>query len=122
MINTHIKSTNFNMSPSIEDYITSKVSGLEKFLHVTSDEVILAECEVAKSTHHKKGDVFTAEINLTVKGKLKRSVATSSDVRKAIDSAKDQLEAQILRSKSKRFELYEKGARVIKSILRKNNG
>ncbi len=121
MINTHIKSTNFNMTPDIEEYIISKVSSVEKFLHTIQNEQILAQCEVERSTHHKKGEVFRVEINFTVKGKLYRSEMTSSDVRSAIDGAKDQLEAQILRSKTKRFELFEKGARAIKNILKRNN-
>jgi ribosome-associated translation inhibitor RaiA len=52
---------------------------------------------------------------------LYRSEAMSDDVRGAIDTAKDQIERQIKHSKTKRFELFEKGARVIKSILRKND-
>lgn len=121
MINIHIKSTNFNMTPDIEEYITSKVSLVEKFLQHYQNENILVECEVDRSTHHKKGEVFRVEINLSVKGKLYRSEETNIDVRTAIDIAKDQLEKQIRRSKTKRFELFEKGARAIKSILRKNN-
>jgi len=121
MINIQIKSTNFNMTPDIEEYITSKVSLVEKFLQHYQGENVLVECEVARSTHHKKGEVFRVEINLTVRGKLYRSEETSVDVRSAIDIAKDQLEKQIRRSKTKRFELFEKGARVIKSILRRNN-
>lgn len=109
------------MTPDIEEYITSKVSLVEKFLQHYQNENILVECEVDRSTHHKKGEVFRVEINLSVKGKLYRSEETNIDVRTAIDIAKDQLEKQIRRSKTKRFELFEKGARAIKSILRKNN-
>lgn len=121
MINIQIKSTNFNMTPDIEEYITSKVSLVEKFLQQYQSENILVECEVERSVHHKKGNVFRVEMNLSVKGKLYRSEETNIDVRAAIDIAKDQLEKQIRRSKTKRFELFEKGARAIKSILRKNN-
>lgn len=121
MINIHIKSTNFNMTPDIEEYITNKVSSVEKFLHITRDEQVLAECEIERSVHHKKGDVFRIEINFTVKGKLYRSESTSEDVRMAIDESKDQLEKQIRRSKTKHYGLVQKGARIIKSILKRNN-
>jgi ribosomal subunit interface protein len=121
MININIKSTNFNMTPDVEDHIRSKVLLVEKFLQHYQDEMILVECEVDRSTHHKKGDVFRVEFNLSVKGKFFRSEKTSSDVRTAVDGAKDQLEKQIRRSKTKRFELFEKGARTIKNILRRNN-
>lgn len=109
------------MTPEVEDYITSKVSLVEKFLQQHQDENILVECEVDRSTHHKKGDVFRVEFNLSVQGKFYRSETTSIDVRAAVDIAKDQLEKQIRRSKTKRFELFEKGARTIKNILRRNN-
>jgi ribosomal subunit interface protein len=109
------------MTPDIEEYITNRVSSIEKFIHLPVDEYALAECEISRSTHHKKGEVFRMEINLTVKGKLYRSEEVSEDVRGAIDIAKDQIERQIKHSKTKRFELFEKGARIIKNILRKNN-
>lgn len=121
MINIQIKSTNFIMTPEIEEYITSKVSLVEKFLQQYQNENILVQCEVDRSTHHKKGDVFRVEFNLSVKGKFYRSEETNIDVHSAVDIAKDQLEKQIRRSKTKRFELFEKGARAIKNILRKNN-
>jgi ribosomal subunit interface protein len=121
MININIKSTNFTMTPEVEEYITSKVSLVEKFLQHYQGESILVQCEVDRSTHHKKGDVFRVELNLSVRGKLYRSEETNIDVRAAVDNAKDQLEKQIRRSKTKRFELFEKGARAIKNILRRNN-
>lgn len=121
MMNIQIKSTNFIMTPDIEEYITSKVSLVEKFLQINEGENVLVHCEVEQSTHHKKGEVYRVEVNLSVKGKLYRSEETNIDVRSAVDIAKDQLEKQIRRSKTRRFELFEKGARAIKSILRRNN-
>lgn len=109
------------MTPDIEEYLTSRVNSVEKFLHIQSEEVVLAECEIDRSTHHKKGDVFRVEINLSVSGRLYRSEETNSDVRAAIDIAKDQLEKQIRRAKTKRFELFQKGARTIKKMLRRNS-
>lgn len=122
MMNINIKSTNFNMTPDIEEYITSKMNSVEKFISPQEDEQILVDFETEKSTHHKNGDVFRAEANLTVKGVLYRAEASKEDIRTAIDSVKDQIEKQIRRSKTKRFEMFEKGARKIKSMLRRNNG
>ncbi len=108
------------MTPDIEEYLTSRVGAVEKFLHVQSGDIVLAECEIDRSTHHKKGEVFRVEINLSYKGKFYRSEEINSDVRAAIDIAKDQLEKQIRRSKKRAFELFGKGARAIKNMLRKN--
>ena len=109
------------MTPETEEYINNKVSSVEKFLQVSHEENILVEFEVEQSTHHKKGEVYRAEANLSVRGKLYRAESSNYDVRTAIDNVRDQLEKQIRRSKTKRFELVEKGARIIKSILRRNN-
>ncbi len=109
------------MTPETEEYINNKVSSVEKFLHVSNEENVLVEFEVEQSKHHKKGEVYRAEANLSVRGKMFRGDSTEYDVRTAIDNVRDQLEKQIRRSKTKRFELFEKGARVIKSILRRNN-
>ena len=110
------------MTPDIEEYINSKISSVEKFLSVTNpDTSILVEAEVEKSTHHKKGDVFRVEFNLTHDGVLYRSEESSSDPRASIDIAKDQLEKQIRRRKTKRHALYEKGSRIIKKLIRRNN-
>ena len=120
-MNINIKSTNFNMTPDIQEYITSKVSSVEKFLQAQANEEVLVEFEVERSTHHKKGDVFRAEANLTLNGIMHRAESTKPDVRTAIDGVKDQIEKQIRRSKTRRFELFEKGARAIKSMLKRNN-
>ncbi len=121
-MNINIKSTNFNMTPDVEEYITSKMKSVEKFLNTEADEEVLVEFEVERSTHHKNGDVFRAEANLSLKGIMHRAESSESDVRIAIDSVKDQIEKQIRRSKTKRFDLFEKGARKIKSMLKRNNG
>ena len=122
MMNIQIKSTNFNMTPDIEEYLNSKISSVEKFLgHTEKEGQILVEAEVERLAHHKKGEVFRVEFNITAHGVLYRSDAKSFDPRAAIDIAKDQVEKQIRRSKTKRFALFEKGARAIKRILRRNS-
>lgn len=109
------------MTPETEEYINNKVSLVEKFLDVNSEENVLVDFEVEKSAHHKKGEVFRAEANLSVKGKFFRGESTEFDVRTAIDNVKDQLEKQIRRKKTRRFELFHKGGRIIKRLLRRNN-
>lgn len=120
-MNIQIKHTNFNMTPDIEEYLNSKVSSVEKFLSVPNNEEILVKAEIEKSTHHKKGEVFRVEFTMTVHGVLYRSEVTSFDPRGAIDLAKDQLEKQIRRKKTRRFALYEKGSRIIKKLLRRGD-
>lgn len=108
------------MTPETEEYINNKVSSVEKFLQVSHEENVLVEFEVEQSTHHKKGEVYRAEANLSVRGSLFRGESEEYDVRNAIDNVRDQLEKQVRRSKRKHFVLFQKGARAIKNILRRN--
>jgi len=107
------------MTPDIESHITEKMHAIERFLQAVENEEILVEVEVEKSTHQQTGEVYRSEANLTFKGRFFRAESKNSDVRSSIDSVQALLEKQIRRSKSKRFELVQKGARAIKKMLRK---
>ena len=112
-----IKMTNFSLTPSIENYLREKVNALDKFL--PNDESIFADIELAKTTkHHQKGDIFKAEVNLKVPGRLIRAVAEEWDLRAAIDAVKDELHRKITMNKEKNISLYRKGARFLKNLLR----
>ena len=119
-MNINIKSTHFEMTPDIESHIRNKMSAVERFLQTIEKEEILVEFEIEKSTHHQSGDVYRSEVNMTFKGNLYRAEANEADPRVSIDNAQSQIEKQVRRSKSKRFDLIHKGARAIKSMLRKN--
>lgn len=103
--------------PSIEAYLKEKINSLDKFL--LPDDSIYADVELAKTTkHHQKGDIFRAEVNLKVPGRLIRAVAEEWDLRVAIDTVKDSLQREIKANKEKNISLYKKGARLFKKILR----
>jgi ribosomal subunit interface protein len=107
------------MTPGIDEYIRTKMSAVEKFLEHTADEEVLIEFEVERSAHHRKGDVYHAEANVTHKGNLFRARSNKFDIRAAIDDVRDQVERQISKSRTKRFELVKRGARMIKKMLRR---
>jgi ribosomal subunit interface protein len=119
MININIKSTDFNMTPDINDLIRDKINLVERFLDLKGDEVALAEVEVQRSTHHKKGEVFRCEVNLSFKGNVIRVEDKNFDIRNAIESVRKQLEKRIRRGKGKRFDVFKKGARQLKKIIRR---
>jgi ribosomal subunit interface protein len=119
MININIKSKNFNMTPDIEDFIRDKIILVERFLDLQGDEVALAEVEIEKSTRHRKGEVFRAEVNLSFKGKVIRAENTHYDVRNAVEEVRQELEKRIRRGKGKRFDLFKRGARRIKNIFKR---
>lgn len=114
-----LKTKNFEITPSIKSYLEQRLNSLDKFL--PNDESIFADVELAKTTeHHKKGDIFMAEINLTMPGRLIRACAEEWDLHVAIDVVKDNLRREITGNKEKIASLYRRSARLFKKLLRRN--
>lgn len=107
------------MTPDTEGLIRSKIASVGKFLERTDEEEVLVEFEVERSTHHRKGDVFHAEGNLTHRGDLFRAQSNKFDIRVAVDDVRKQLEEQIRRARTKKLSLVKRGARMIKKMLRR---
>ncbi|HEY4495419.1 MAG TPA: ribosome-associated translation inhibitor RaiA [Candidatus Paceibacterota bacterium] len=113
----NLKTKNFSLTPSIKNYLEQKLNSLDKFL--PGDESIFADVELSKTTkHHQKGDVFMAEVNLKIPGRLIRAVAEQWDLRIAIDAAKDELQREIKSNKEKNISLHKRGARMLKKLLK----
>lgn len=109
------KSKDFSLTPSIEDYLQKKINGLEKFLGDFNKETTKVEAEVGKTTgRHRAGDIFRAEINLSVGGKLFRAESEQEDIFSAIDEVRDELEQEIKKFKTKKETIFIRGARSIK--------
>lgn len=99
----HIKATNFTLTPAIDDLITEKIGGLEKYVPQLEEKGVL-ECwvEVGKTTkHHQKGDVFRAEADMRLPGKIIRAEAEKKTLIMAVAEVKDELQKQIKTYKGK---------------------
>ena len=89
-----IKTKNVTIDGDLKEFVSEKVSSLERFLD--KPETLLAEVELSKTTeHHNKGDIFRAEVQIEVPGKLLRAESTREDLKIAIVEVKDQLQIQI---------------------------
>ena len=117
-MNIKIRSKNFELTPAIDDYVTKKISTLEKFLGVKDN--ILCEVEIGRTTkHHKSGNIFRAEVNIIEPGnKQIFAVAEEPDLYTAIDIVRDEAEREIVSKKNKRFKLLRRGGAMIKSLLK----
>ncbi len=119
-----IKATNLDLTPALKEYIEEKVNALDKHIHVKDESEtnapVEAFVEVARVTrHHKKGDVFKAEINLKIHGELLRVDYGDQDVRAALDIAKDIMIKEIEKFKGARLSKERRGQRkfkILKSI------
>lgn len=121
-MNIKIRSINFEITPAIDDYISKKISSLEKFLERKDGEVI-CEVEIGRTTkHHNSGDIFKAEINLTQPGsKQVYAVAEEVDLYTAIDVVRDEAERVIVSKKTKDSTLFRRGAAQVKNLIKRIN-
>lgn len=102
----NIKATNIELTTALRDYLESKVSSLEKYF----DKIIDVHAEIDLTTHHhQKGQIFRAEWNVRVPGKLLRVEKTAEDMYKAIDKVKDHM---VLVLKNHKEKLIDKKRRV----------
>ncbi len=93
----NIKTTNLDLTPALNQYVEEKIGSLSKFIkNYETEGEIQVRVEVARTTrHHHRGDVFRTEINLSLPGKILRSVAEKENARIAINKAKDELQQEI---------------------------
>jgi len=99
-----IKATGTKLTPAIREYIELKMEMLNKYL----GDVKVTNCdfEIELTTkHHQKGDIFRAEVNLSVPGDMLRVEKTEPDLYKAIDKVKDHLVRSIKRYKEKKLAI-----------------
>lgn len=114
-----IKTTNTELTPDVEKYLNQKINGLDKFLDGMDRNVIEARVEIGKITqHHQTGDIFRAEINLSLPGRILRAEAEEADYRTAIDRIKEGLQSEIKKYRGKMEAQYKRGARMAKRLLR----
>lgn len=112
-----IKSTSFELTPAIEEYVNKKILSLEKLF----SENVLTEVEIGKVTNaHKTGDIFKAEVNI-VGGEVGQVyvVAEESDLYTAIDIVRDEAERSIVSKKKKRDTMLRKGGAMVKNLLKR---
>lgn len=111
-----IKATRLTLTEELRGYAMKKMAVLEKF--VKGKEGVAA-LELAKSTnHHKKGDVFYAEINLNVNGKFFRATAEGETIEAAIDELKDEITRELRKEKTRRTETARRVESRTKRALR----
>ena len=102
----HLKSTNLEITPSLQNYFEKKIGSLERFLKQWSKEgVVEVWAELARTTkHHRSGEVFRAEADIRLPGKILRAEAKAEDIRLTIDLVRGKLFGEIKKYKTKRLK------------------
>lgn len=102
----NIKAKNLELTPSIKEYIEEKLLSLSHFIQKWEEEgAVEADFELARSTqHHHKGNVYFAEVNLSLGGKLLRAKFEGDDPHEVVDKVKDKIKTEIIKFKEKSEE------------------
>ena len=114
---TNIKATNMDLTPSIGDYVNKKIESINKFVEFGQEINIYVE--VGKTTnHHKQGNYYKAEFDVTIDGEKFFTVSEKSDLYKAIDDSKDQIIKTIKNYKKRKNTLFKRGAISVKKMIK----
>lgn len=112
--NISFKYTDAEVNYELQNLLTHKLEALYKYF----EEPTLIEVEFRREAPKNNGDVFVVEVNCTVKGELYRATATKESFEKAIDAVRNDLDKELRRARKKRNNLFIKGARRIKEMMR----
>ncbi len=92
-----IRAKNLIVDPRLEKYIAEKIGSLDKFL----PGIVLARVEVAGEKHHRKGNVFYAEVLLEIKGNNFYVREFAQDIYAAIDICREEMLRKISKFKTR---------------------
>lgn len=99
-----------DLTPSLKEYVNEKVGNLEKYLAGGAG----ARVELERDKHHKTGNVFRAEVMLSVGGRTMRADHSSEDIYASVDMVIPKIKEQISKFKDKRETMQKRGARSAK--------
>jgi ribosomal subunit interface protein len=116
---TIIQVTRMENTEAIESYVKRKLASVERLLD-KNDSSAKAAVEVGLDTkHHKKGDVFFAEIDLHTRQKNYHCVGHADDLYAAIDQVKDEISQEVKSFRQKKRDVAKRSARAVKGTIRK---
>ncbi len=113
----NIKTTTISLTPAISDYVEKHLGSIEKFLE--NDPSVKFDLELGKTTnHHKRGDIFRAEIHIVAKDQNIYTSVEKEDLYVAIDLVRDEVLRKLKSIKDKKQSLVRKGGARVKNIIK----
>ncbi len=92
----NIKATLAKLTPEAHTIIRDKMTNLLKYY----PNIIEADVEVGLTTkHHQSGDIYRAEVNLSVPKKILRAEAETDDITKSMNIVADTLKRELVKYK-----------------------
>jgi ribosome-associated translation inhibitor RaiA len=120
-MNHQIRYTKIESSPALLDYIEAKlVVPLGRFAEASGhSEAWQMLIEAGRETmHHRKGDVWFAEVTGSTSYGPVRVRAEASEMHEAIDLCEEELKATLSKSKGRMFSKGLRAARRVKNMIR----
>ncbi|KPJ55294.1 hypothetical protein AMJ47_00230 [Parcubacteria bacterium DG_72] len=115
---TTIRAKNLSLNQKLRDYVEEKIGEeVEKLLKHERPPIEAAVELIRVTKHHKKGDIFRAEVQVSLHGHKVISEAPGESIEQAIDKVKDELEREIKRHRNKEKDIGRKGGRFLKKLL-----
>ena len=116
-----IKSTNYQPTPEVTDYVGKKLRAIEKFLDESAAEAL---CSVELEHEHAQqhGRVFRAEVNLNAHGEFFRVEESAESMHAAIDAVHDEILRRLRKGKTKHMSQLRRGGAKVKDWLRWGSG
>ncbi len=117
----NVVSKNIELTEEIKDYVSKRVTNLEKLLTriENGQGQVLVNFEVSKSTnHHKSGNIFHADCLIKIDGKEFYGSADKEDLHQAVDAVKDSLYSEINKNKDRTQTLMKRGASSMKKVMK----
>jgi ribosomal subunit interface protein len=117
-MNISIKSKDLELNQKLKDYVEEKINKTLDRLLSQEKTPLNAEIELSRlNWHHKKGNIFEAEINLILHGHMLVLREGGQTIEQAIDQLKDEIEREIKKHKGKEMTVDRKKERLFKKIL-----
>ena len=100
-----IKTKNLELTPSLENLINKRMTGLSKMINEFQESANLL-VEIEKVTkHHRKGDIFSAQALVNLPGKKLVAKAHGENMGLAITEIRDELVIEIKKHKTKVIDM-----------------
>lgn len=113
----NIQPNNFEVTPTIRDFVFTKFELLTKVVHASD-----AECLVTlgrTTNHHKQGEVYKVSVRVKNGKDIFQIEETNEDLYAAIDVAKDTIERAVVSGSQKKRSIFRKAALKFKQLLKK---
>lgn len=114
----NIKATKTTLTDSLREYIEKKLKPLDKLIGGDVDGAMV-RVEIGRTTnHHKKGEVYRAEIKIALGKTSLYAEAADEDIYAAIDTVKDEILRELKSYKTKSSDKKKMGGRVVKKLIK----